>query len=109
MVTFSCEVSSDLVFEPSLDHSLMNIYLYFIVFVLAMQRIVGEKKIRNHRCRPMEFTCIDCNRTFYGQEYNSHNQCISEAENMKRERITVPKLKGMDEMEIKTSKDEERA
>lgn len=25
-------------------------------------------------------SCVDCNQTFYGEEYSSHNKCISEAE-----------------------------
>lgn len=34
-----------------------------------------------HKCRSCKsVTCIDCSTTFYGDEYTSHNTCVSEAE-----------------------------
>lgn len=55
MVSFSCEVCNDTVIKKKLDQ-------------------------HAQRCRGAYFTCIDCSKTFYGQEHRTHTLCISEAE-----------------------------
>ncbi|KAF7457869.1 zinc finger, C2H2, LYAR-type protein [Cryptosporidium felis] len=48
------------------------------------QDVLKKNKVDSHcmrRCRDAwEFTCIDCNRTFEGYEYKTHNNCITEEE-----------------------------
>ena len=41
-----------------------------------------KQKVEQHyyRCRNDYVTCIDCNADFYGDDYNSHVKCVSEAE-----------------------------
>ncbi|PRT54615.1 hypothetical protein B9G98_02235 [Wickerhamiella sorbophila] len=53
MVSFSCEVCNDTVIK---------------------------KKLMGHfnRCPQAYFTCIDCNTTFEGTEFQKHTQCITE-------------------------------
>lgn len=55
MVSFSCEVCNDTVIK---------------------------KRLPQHQrsCRGAYFTCIDCSKTFYGNEHQTHTSCISEAE-----------------------------
>lgn len=40
-----------------------------------------KKQCDNHvlgRCRPAALICIDCSKTFRGNDYKSHISCISE-------------------------------
>lgn len=53
-----------------------------------------KKKVKNHRCRNAAYTCLDCSKTFYGDEYNQHNQCISEAEKYEKSLYNPKKKKG---------------
>ncbi|KAK9480296.1 hypothetical protein V1514DRAFT_366067 [Lipomyces japonicus] len=55
MVSFSCEVCND---------------------------TVVKKKLMQHRgqCYGAYFTCLDCQTTFQGTDFQSHTSCISEAE-----------------------------
>lgn len=48
----------------------------------ACGETVPKKKCSQHqrRCRDACFTCLDCQKTFYGNEYINHTSCISEAE-----------------------------
>lgn len=48
----------------------------------ACGETVPKKKCSQHqrRCRDACFTCLDCQKTFYGNEYVNHTSCISEAE-----------------------------
>lgn len=43
---------------------------------------VPKKKCEKHfrRCPDAYFTCLDCQKTFYGNDYIKHTSCISEAE-----------------------------
>lgn len=50
--------------------------------------------MKNHYCRNAAFTCLDCSKTFYGQEYNTHNQCISEAEKYEKSLYNPKKKNG---------------
>ncbi|GES82654.1 LYHRT protein [Rhizophagus clarus] len=44
--------------------------------------IVKKPKAQSHfsRCPNAQFTCIDCNTTFHGNNFMQHTSCISEAE-----------------------------
>lgn len=55
MVSFSCEVCNE---------------------------TLAKKKCQQHqgRCRGAYFTCLDCQKTFYGNDYVNHTSCISEAD-----------------------------
>ncbi|VVT57640.1 uncharacterized protein SAPINGB_P005796 [Magnusiomyces paraingens] len=53
-----------------------------------------KKKVRNHYCRNAAFTCLDCNKTFYGNDYNAHNQCISEAQKYEKSLYNPKKKNG---------------
>ncbi|KAK9459603.1 uncharacterized protein V1516DRAFT_613719, partial [Lipomyces oligophaga] len=55
MVSFSCEVCNDTVLK---------------------------KKLMQHRnqCPGAYFTCLDCQKTFQGLDFQGHTSCISEAE-----------------------------
>lgn len=53
MVSFSCEVCND---------------------TLAKKKLMGHY----NKCPNAYFTCIDCNTTFDGLEFQKHTQCISE-------------------------------
>lgn len=66
MVSFSCEVCNDTVLK---------------------------KRLQQHqgRCRGAYFTCIDCSKTFYGNEHQSHTSCISEAEKYEKSLYKGPK------------------
>ncbi|OII71728.1 uncharacterized protein cubi_00535 [Cryptosporidium ubiquitum] len=48
------------------------------------QDVLKKNKVDSHcigKCRnAWEFTCIDCNSTFEGFDYRSHNSCITEEE-----------------------------
>ncbi|EAK88816.1 cell growth-regulating nucleolar protein, metal binding domain at N-terminus [Cryptosporidium parvum Iowa II] len=48
------------------------------------QDVLKKNKVDSHcvgKCRDAwEFTCIDCNFTFEGFDYKSHNSCITEKE-----------------------------
>lgn len=43
---------------------------------------VRKNQVEKHlmRCRSNCFSCIDCGKDFYGNSYNSHVKCISEAQ-----------------------------
>lgn len=45
----------------------------------ACADVLAKKKLDSHGCR-QGFTCLDCNRTFYRNEYRSHTTCVTEAE-----------------------------
>lgn len=68
MVSFSCEVCNDTVIK---------------------------KRLPQHQrsCRGSYFTCIDCSKTFYGNEHQSHTSCISEAEKYEKALYKGPKKK----------------
>ena len=55
MVSFYCGACADVVKKPKSDQHV-------------------------YRCPGAQFTCIDCNTTFSGNDYKSHTSCISEAE-----------------------------
>ncbi len=55
MVSFSCDLCTDVIKKPKLAQHL-------------------------YRCPNASFTCIDCSTTFTGNSYSSHTSCISEAE-----------------------------
>lgn len=68
MVSFSCEVCNDTVIK---------------------------KRLPQHQrsCRGAYFTCIDCSKTFYGNEHQAHTSCISEAEKYEKALYKGPKKK----------------
>ncbi|KAF4676475.1 hypothetical protein FOL47_006113 [Perkinsus chesapeaki] len=53
-----------------------------VSFVCACGETIRKPKVRNHlQQRHCEYlSCVDCNETFYGEDYSTHNKCISEAE-----------------------------
>lgn len=53
MVSFSCEVCND---------------------TLVKKKLMGHF----NRCPQAYFTCIDCNTTFQGMDFQKHTQCITE-------------------------------
>ncbi|KAG0643391.1 hypothetical protein HOY80DRAFT_1020221 [Tuber brumale] len=55
MVSFSCEICSDILKKPKLDSHAA-------------------------RCRGAYYTCIDCSKTFVEGQWKGHTSCISEAE-----------------------------
>lgn len=55
--------------------------VYFVC--TACQETVKKTKVDSHcgRCRQCwVLVCVDCQQEFEGEDYRSHNQCISEAE-----------------------------
>ncbi|CUS14534.1 unnamed protein product [Tuber aestivum] len=55
MVSFSCEICSDILKKPKLDSHAA-------------------------RCRGAYYTCIDCSKTFVEGQWKGHTSCVSEAE-----------------------------
>lgn len=41
---------------------------------------VKKGKVATHRCRGVQWSCMDCGKIFDGISYNKHTICISEAE-----------------------------
>jgi len=52
-----------------------------------------KKKADQHtqRCYGAYFTCIDCSKTFNGNEYRQHTQCITEDEKYQKKLYKGPK------------------
>merc|ERR1711939_798257 len=66
MVSFQCEGCGDTLKKPKLDQ-------------------------HKRQCQWAQFTCIDCNTTFQGDQYRSHTSCISEAEKYQKGLYKGPK------------------
>ncbi|KAK9324826.1 hypothetical protein V1517DRAFT_344073 [Lipomyces orientalis] len=68
MVSFSCEVCND---------------------------TVVKKKLMQHRgtCHGAHFTCLDCQTTFQGLDFQKHTSCISEAEKYQKSLYKAPAKK----------------
>ncbi|KAK9375647.1 uncharacterized protein V1513DRAFT_441515 [Lipomyces chichibuensis] len=68
MVSFSCEVCND---------------------------TVVKKKLMQHRstCAGAHFTCLDCQTTFQGLDFQKHTSCISEAEKYQKGLYKAPSKK----------------
>ncbi|KAK9464381.1 hypothetical protein V1512DRAFT_268407 [Lipomyces arxii] len=68
MVSFSCEVCND---------------------------TIVKKKLMQHRsmCHGAYFTCLDCQTTFQGLEFQNHTSCISEAEKYQKSLYKAPTKK----------------
>ena len=39
-----------------------------------------KKAVASHRCYSQAYSCLDCGKEFYGNDYNTHTSCISEAQ-----------------------------
>ena len=60
----------------------LNILEKMVSFVCnACQETIKKPKLDQHRqrCFHAQFACVDCMKDFYGDEYRTHTQCISEA------------------------------
>ncbi|CAB5358611.1 unnamed protein product [Rhizophagus irregularis] len=66
MVSFSCDSCADIVRKPKTQQHLS-------------------------RCPNAQFTCIDCNTTFHGNNFIRHTSCISEAEKYQKSLYKVHK------------------
>jgi len=66
MVSFSCDLCADIVKKPKTQQHLS-------------------------RCPNAQFTCIDCNTTFHGNNFIHHTSCISEAEKYQKSLYKVNK------------------
>ncbi|KAH8581683.1 cell growth-regulating nucleolar [Cryptosporidium sp. chipmunk genotype I] len=59
------------------------------------QDVLKKNKVDSHcvgKCRDAwEFTCIDCNSTFEGFDYKSHNSCITEEEKYCGKLVSIKK------------------
>ena len=55
-----------------------------VTFICAYCDLTLKKKqVEKHSfgsCRPPAFICIDCHKTFHGQEYKNHISCLTEFE-----------------------------
>ncbi|KAK9455476.1 hypothetical protein V1511DRAFT_510337 [Dipodascopsis uninucleata] len=82
MVSFSCEVCND---------------------------TIVKKKLMQHRnsCPGAYFTCLDCQTTFQGVEFQAHTSCISEAEKYQKSLYKAPKNKKKDEKKIEEGETKE--
>ena len=57
----------------------------------ACNETLKKNQVERHRCYPRCVTCVDCSKMFRGDEYKSHNQCISEAEKYEKTVYRGPK------------------
>ena len=60
---------------------------YFNIMVTFVCRhcdaTLKKKQTENHsfgRCRPASFICIDCHKTFSGNDFKAHISCLTEFE-----------------------------
>jgi hypothetical protein len=55
-----------------------------VTFVCSYCDITLKKKqLEKHtfgKCRPASFICIDCHKTFQGNDYKAHTSCLTEFE-----------------------------
>ena len=77
-----------------------------------------KKQVEKHnirRCQPMAFICIDCHKTFRGNEHRSHVSCLTEQEKhwgdfAHPKHITQPKNGGKaEDPKVKPAEKEEPA
>ncbi|KAK9390586.1 hypothetical protein V1515DRAFT_590849 [Lipomyces mesembrius] len=83
MVSFSCEVCND---------------------------TIVKKKLMQHRstCSGAHFTCLDCQTTFQGLDFQKHTSCISEAEKYQKGLYKAPSKKQKTAVSVTEQKKEEK-
>ncbi|KAK9434140.1 hypothetical protein V1505DRAFT_390030 [Lipomyces doorenjongii] len=83
MVSFSCEVCND---------------------------TIVKKKLMQHRstCAGAHFTCLDCQTTFQGLDFQKHTSCISEAEKYQKGLYKAPSKKQKTAVNVTEQKKEEK-
>lgn len=54
------------------------------------QETLKKAQLDKHvmRCHPASFSCIDCYKTFRGNDYKAHTSCITEVEKYHEKKIT---------------------
>ena len=54
------------------------------------QETLKKAQLEKHamKCRPPCFSCIDCYKTFRGNDYKAHTSCITEVEKYHEKKIT---------------------
>ncbi|KAF4719800.1 hypothetical protein FOZ63_016416, partial [Perkinsus olseni] len=67
------------------EASELRTYMGFVSQLLPVGSLlrgekIGHSEITRYTAHMEYLSCVDCNQTFYGEEYSTHNKCISEAE-----------------------------